>query len=58
MLKDWFLGSGVRPRARKFWWVVKMMMENTELEEGEACYCKDDNEATIDPDSYSYIVRI
>jgi len=51
------LGSGVRPRARKLWWVVEMK-EDTELEEGEAFYYKDDDdEDNIDPDSFSYIVR-
>ena len=33
------------------------MKENTELEEGEACYYNGDDEANIDPDSFSYIVR-
>ena len=33
------------------------MKENTELEEGEACYNKEDDEGNIDPDSLSYIVR-
>lgn len=56
MWKDYLLGSGVRPRARKFWWVVEMK-EDTELEEGEAFYYKDDDEDNIDPDSFSYIVR-
>ncbi|KAH1147310.1 hypothetical protein AAZX31_15G146600 [Glycine max] len=31
------------------------MKENTELEEGEACYYNGDDEANIDPDSFSYI---
>ncbi|CAJ1975979.1 unnamed protein product [Sphenostylis stenocarpa] len=31
------------------------MKEDTELEEGEACYYKDDDENNIDPDSFSYI---
>nr|KYP50137.1 hypothetical protein KK1_028121 [Cajanus cajan] len=31
------------------------MKENTELEEGEACYYQDDDEASIDPDSFCYI---
>ncbi|KAL2341738.1 hypothetical protein Fmac_009678 [Flemingia macrophylla] len=31
------------------------MKENTELEEGEACCYQDDDEGTIDPDSFSYI---
>lgn len=34
------------------------MEENSELEEGEACYYKDDDE-NIDPDiDLSYIVRV
>jgi len=33
------------------------MKEDTELEEGEAFYYKDDDEDNIDPDSFSYIVR-
>lgn len=33
------------------------MEDNTELEEGEACYYKDDDEDNTDLDSLSYIVR-
>jgi len=33
------------------------MKEDTELEEGEAFYYRDDDEDNIDPDSFSYIVR-
>ncbi|KAG4990523.1 hypothetical protein JHK87_023980 [Glycine soja] len=31
------------------------MKENTDIEEGEACYYNVDDEANIDPDSFSYI---
>ncbi|KAJ1407623.1 Zinc finger, CW-type [Sesbania bispinosa] len=34
------------------------MEENTEFEEGEACYYKDDDEGNIDLDSLSYIMLI
>jgi len=34
------------------------MDDNTELEEGEACYYKDDDDDNIDLDSLSYIVRV
>lgn len=34
------------------------MDDNTELEEGEACYYKDDDDDKLDLDSLSYIVRV
>lgn len=35
------------------------MEENIELEEGEACFAKDDDDTNIDPDiALSYIVRV
>lgn len=37
---------------------VNMDDNNTELEEGEASYYKDDDEDNIDLDSLSYIVRL
>ena len=41
-----------------FWGVSLEMDENSELEEGEACYYKDDDD-NINPDTaFSYIVRV
>ena len=47
-------------RFRNFWCVFVWlnMDDNTELEEGEACYYKDDDDDNIDLDSLSYIVRV